>query len=265
MHNQKSKLIAILSLSLSASMANATTVTNGGYTATDNVPYQWNELANPNKTPIAGATRVLGNDDDSKTSAINLGFNFTLFNQSYSQVFITSNGLLTFGSSTTNNVNTGLGQSLSFSAMPFVAVAWNDWTTTPSGTDGVYYKTSGVAGSQTFTVEWRNTKHYDKTGESNPGLASFEAVLHEGSNAIDLRYSSMNTAGNAANGASATAGIRNVDAYLNGQYLQWSSNQAVLTNGTQITITPVPEPETYAMFLAGLGLMGAVARRRKQQ
>ncbi len=29
------------------------------------------------------------------------------------------------------------------------------------------------------------------------------------------------------------------------------------------TIAPVPEPETYAMFLAGLGLMGAVVRRRK--
>ena len=27
--------------------------------------------------------------------------------------------------------------------------------------------------------------------------------------------------------------------------------------------SPVPEPETYAMLLAGLGLMGAVARRRK--
>jgi hypothetical protein len=26
---------------------------------------------------------------------------------------------------------------------------------------------------------------------------------------------------------------------------------------------PVPEPETYAMFLAGLGLMGAIARRKK--
>jgi hypothetical protein len=30
-------------------------------------------------------------------------------------------------------------------------------------------------------------------------------------------------------------------------------------------LTAVPEPETYAMLLAGLGLMGFVARRRKQK
>jgi len=30
-----------------------------------------------------------------------------------------------------------------------------------------------------------------------------------------------------------------------------------------ITLLPVPEPETYAMLLVGLGLMGAIARRRK--
>jgi hypothetical protein len=31
-----------------------------------------------------------------------------------------------------------------------------------------------------------------------------------------------------------------------------------------IPTTPVPEPETYAMLLAGLGMVGALARRRKQ-
>ena len=31
------------------------------------------------------------------------------------------------------------------------------------------------------------------------------------------------------------------------------------------TTAPIPEPETYAMMLAGLGLMGFVARRRKQR
>lgn len=30
------------------------------------------------------------------------------------------------------------------------------------------------------------------------------------------------------------------------------------------TVTPVPEPESYAMLLAGLGLMGTIARRRSK-
>ena len=32
-----------------------------------------------------------------------------------------------------------------------------------------------------------------------------------------------------------------------------------------INVAAVPEPETYAMLLAGLGLMGGIARRRKQK
>lgn len=32
---------------------------------------------------------------------------------------------------------------------------------------------------------------------------------------------------------------------------------------TLVSVTAVPEPETYAMMLAGLGLIGAIARRRK--
>jgi len=32
---------------------------------------------------------------------------------------------------------------------------------------------------------------------------------------------------------------------------------------TSSSVTAVPEPETYAMLLAGLGLVGFMARRRK--
>lgn len=35
-------------------------------------------------------------------------------------------------------------------------------------------------------------------------------------------------------------------------------------NFGNVAVAAVPEPETYAMMLAGLGLVGAVARRRKQ-
>ena len=33
----------------------------------------------------------------------------------------------------------------------------------------------------------------------------------------------------------------------------------------ELTVAAVPEPETYAMFLAGLGALGFMARRRRQQ
>ncbi len=39
------------------------------------------------------------------------------------------------------------------------------------------------------------------------------------------------------------------------------SSGSVIDN---VLVSAVPEPETYAMLLAGLGLMGVVARRRKQ-
>jgi hypothetical protein len=50
--------------------------------------------------------------------------------------------------------------------------------------------------------------------------------------------------------------VLNLQRYAGGQ---WVNAQ------DQLWISPIPEPETYAMLLAGLGLMGFVARRRKSR
>jgi hypothetical protein len=52
-----------------------------------------------------------------------------------------------------------------------------------------------------------------------------------------------------------------------GAGLGWSFSR--LDNGSERlmlasnTLSPIPEPETYAMLLAGLGILGFTARRRK--
>lgn len=51
----------------------------------------------------------------------------------------------------------------------------------------------------------------------------------------------------------------------NGLWIEWMDTAFnVGIDNVRFTIAPVPEPEAYAMFLAGLGILGAVARRRKR-
>lgn len=52
-------------------------------------------------------------------------------------------------------------------------------------------------------------------------------------------------------------GVRILNLYKDAAYTSFAQDQLYLA--------PIPEPETYAMLAAGLGLMGFVARRRKQQ
>jgi hypothetical protein len=51
--------------------------------------------------------------------------------------------------------------------------------------------------------------------------------------------------------------VRVLNLYKDANFTERSQDQLYMT-------TPVPEPETYAMMLAGLGLLGFVARRRRK-
>ena len=45
----------------------------------------------------------------------------------------------------------------------------------------------------------------------------------------------------------------------------FDSNYGDNSGSVMASVTAVPEPETYAMLLAGLGVMGAIARRRARK
>ena len=47
------------------------------------------------------------------------------------------------------------------------------------------------------------------------------------------------------------------------QFTAYTSSGAGMNSQKMLAVTPVPEPETYAMMLAGLGILGFLARRKK--
>lgn len=49
-----------------------------------------------------------------------------------------------------------------------------------------------------------------------------------------------------------------------GEWSNWSSQYLIAGASVAYTVPAVPEPGSYAMFLAGLGIMGAMVRRRRQ-
>jgi hypothetical protein len=166
-------------------------------------------------TILTGTTDVAGmsaSEDDGVSEPITLQFPFTFGANVYTDIRVSSNGWLTFGTPSISNVNQNYINSASNATLlkPVLMPLWDDLkcTTKPR------YITQGTAPNRIFKLEWHNIKwNYQNNGNA----ISFQVWLHEGSNKIEYYYN-QGTA--SLNSASATIGIYDV----NGNYLTLSNS-----------------------------------------
>src|SRR5258706_10713027 len=199
-----------------------------GYTVAPTTNFTFVQITN-------GSTRVLFFNDDQPLTNLNIGFGFNFYGTNYTNVSFNPNGLMTFGSPSWMFSNVDLTITSPSNNLPAIAVLWDDWETQSEGTDALYYQTIGTPGSRQFIVQWNAVEAVNGDGTNT---LTFEVRLFEGTDKILFSYfdavisDETTLPPNAASlGVGATVGIRDTSGQSNGRNLEWSYNQAVITNG----------------------------------
>jgi hypothetical protein len=143
---------------------------------------------------------VLSNVDDGAIEITPFDFAFTFHGTTYNSVFVSSNGLISFGSSNSDYINSNLSST---PALPIVAVYWDDLFA-DSPNLGLFWKLIGTGDRQQLVLQWE-TEIY---GDNN--RLSFQAVLNEYDGSIRVSYRDL--IGTASGpGSSATIGLKDAD------------------------------------------------------
>ena len=168
-----------------------------GYVA-DAVDYTFEDIASDGTAGL----RWLADDEAFVLGPNDLdGFTFRFYGQAYDRVYVSSNGLITFGAAETAYENTPLTAGPSLAA---VAAYWDDLVVSGRRNAGVYWAVRGAGDEQRLVLQWQRVRPYGSWGR---GTATFQAVLYEADGAIRLNYEDLDV-GAGSNGASATVGIK---------------------------------------------------------
>ena len=151
------------------------------------VPYSVRSVASTYVT-IAGTNLNL-NDETSKP--IDTPFPIRFGGQTFSRIYATDNGLLTFDSAFNFPIPYPLPE---FETGALIAPFWYDLFPMQGGTSNVYWDTAGTAPNRELIVEWRNVAGFPFTGPIpgvDVGSVTFEVVLHENSDEVDFNYGAL--------------------------------------------------------------------------
>jgi parallel beta-helix repeat protein len=180
--------------------------------------------------PIAGTPIVLS--DDSVSGLIPIGFNFPFYDNSYNNLYVSSNGFLTFelcdnGCCYGRVIPTNDGWN------NLIAFWWEDLY--PPGGGTITYDTVGSAPNRIFVLEFDNIQHWPS---GHP--CTMQTHLYESSGVIDIHYTSA-----LSDGGTHTVGVENADGTVATAYLN-SVMDPPAEVGTALRFTPeAPDPTLY--------------------
>jgi hypothetical protein len=186
-------------------------------------------FAQPPETIYPGTVIKTGYANNETYGPFNIGFTFNFYGASYTQFHASSNGLISFGTGTTDAGEDPIPTA--GSPNNFIAPFWDDLVIDGSGQ--ILYSTIGAAGNRILIVQFRNMGFY-----AGPVyMGTFSVILFETSNEIQIQYRSLILpSSTTAHGGSATIGIENADGSSGIQYAY--HNPAAIASGQAILFTP---------------------------
>ena len=174
-------------------------------------------------TNISGGTVLWSTTfDDNVSGAITIPA-FTFNCTSYTQMYVSSNGYISFGSAPSSTNYTPISGTDGSGIIAAFAVDLNQ---AAAGTPEVRYQ--DVSASNEFVIQWRDVRRYNLTGDR----ISFQIRLNYATNVINIIYGGTITA-NAATSPSIQVGLRglaNTDFNNRSTTTNWAATTAGGTN-----------------------------------
>ena len=149
-----------------------------GYQLEEALPFAWVDASSGTEVFIGGEDR-----DDNYTEAIDIGFEFRFYERTYDQLFIGTNGFVTFGEGSESFYNRPFPGDTPPNGM--IAPFWDDLDIADGN---VYYqRLDGVAG-RSFVVEWYRIIRYNSDANL---VLTFELILYENGDIL-FQYRNLN-------------------------------------------------------------------------
>lgn len=189
-------------------------------------------------TPLSGGTDVDAIEADSQLSSdLPIGFTFNFDGNDYTTFRASSNGIISFGTSTSSQTTNDL-DGVGATARPLIAPLWDDNDGSATGGSQASYLLSGTAPNRVLTFEWLNWEW--RYNSSDPVL-SFQVKLYETSNVVEFVYSD---AGGAVASGSASIGLSGITDFLSLDGTGTSPNVSSTIETSSISTKPA-EGQTY--------------------